>query len=77
MTATMVGRWPVQLRLGLEGVAGGPDVAATLEVEDRQAVVACLAGLMMKAAATAASGQGGNDDSQGNQDQGDGGCKIA
>jgi hypothetical protein len=76
MAGTVVGRWPVQLRLGLEGEAQVPDVVATLGVEDRQAVVACLAGLMTKAA-IAAAGKGGDHGSQGNQDAAGGCCKIA
>jgi hypothetical protein len=79
MAVTMVGRWPVQLRLGVEGEAEVPDVVASLGVEDRQAVVECLAGLMTKAAIAAASkgGDDGGQGSQGDQDQASGRCKIA
>ena len=66
----------MQLRLGVEGEAEVPDVVASLGVEDRQAVVACLAELMAKAAVAAAS-KGGDDGSQGDQDQAGGCCKIA
>jgi hypothetical protein len=76
MTATIAGRWPVQLRLGVEGEAEVPDVVATLGVEDRQVVVAALAGLMVKAAVAAASEEG-DDGGEGNQEQADGCCKIA
>jgi hypothetical protein len=77
MMAGIVGRWPVQLRLGVEGEAEVPDVVASLGVEDRRAVVACLAELMAKAAVAAAS-KGGDDGSQGDQDHQAGSCfKIA
>ena len=79
MAVTMVGRWPVQLRLGVEGEAEVPDVVASLGVEDRRAVVECLADLMTKAAIAAASkgGDDGSQGSQGDQDQASGRCKIA
>jgi hypothetical protein len=76
MTAMIAGRWPVQLRLGVEGDAEVPDVVATLGVEDRQVVVAALAGLMVKAAVAAASEEG-DDGGEANQEQAGGCCKIA
>jgi hypothetical protein len=67
MSRTIRGRWPVQLRLGVEGETEIPEVWVTLGAEDRAVVIERLAETMAKAAVAAAAGQGGESSSAGSE----------
>jgi hypothetical protein len=63
MSRTIRVRWPVQLRLGVEGGTEILEVWVTLAAEDRAVVIERLAETMAKAAVAAAAGLGGESSS--------------